>query len=165
MNKTKSLLNPLLSFVLIAGIIFFLSVTAHSQIKYNVQVDLNEKALFMKCVLDGAKLYIPMEELALAIDNTVSIMDPNDYGPYFKIKGSKLALIKTGSGKDARLNVKKMGTLSSEVKIIILDGKQRTFLPFEEFVLAMGGTWKYNDATGIYGVTAGGCGACFINEQ
>jgi len=38
-------------------------------------------------------------------------------------------------------------------------------LPFEEFVLAMGGTWKYNDATGIYGVTVGGCGACFINEQ
>ena len=165
MNKMKSLTKPFLSFVLIAGALFFLSATAHSQIKYNVQVDLNEKVIFTKCVKEGSKLYIPMEELALAIDNTVSITDPNDYGPYFKLKGSKVSLIKTGSGKDARLNVKKTGVISSELKIVIEGGKQRAFLPFEEFVLAMGGTWKYDDATGIYGVTVGGCGACFIFEQ
>ncbi len=161
----KSLTNPLLSFVLIAGILFFLSSNAHSQMKYDVKLMINEKVLFTNCVKDGSKLFVSMEELALKIDGSVSIEAPYKLGPYFKFKGSKVSLIKTGSGKYAELNAQNTGVLSSEVKIIILDGKQHAFIPFEEFVSAVGGTWEYNETTGIYGVTVGGCGACFINEQ
>lgn len=165
MNKLKSLKNRFLSIFLAAGILFILSANANAQTKYDVKVELNEKTLFTNCIKEGTNLFIPMEELALRIDGSVTIEAPYKIGPYFKFEGSKVSLIKTGSGKDARLNVKKTGVLSSEVKIIILDGKQHAFLPFEEFVLAVNGTWKFNETTGIYGVTVGGCGACFINEQ
>lgn len=165
MKTMKSLSKPFLSFVIISGILFFLSGSANSQMKYDVKLIINEKILFKNCVSDGSKLYIPMEELALKIDGSVSIEAPYKIGPYFKFSGSKVSLIKTGSGQNAELNVKKTGVISSEVKIIILDGKQHAFLPFEEFVAAVNGTWKYDEATGIYGVTVGGCGACFINEQ
>jgi hypothetical protein len=165
MNKLKSLTNPFLSFVLSAGVLFVLSAASYSQMKYDVKAIINEKVLFTNCVEDGSKLYVSMEELALKIDGSVSIEAPFKIGPYFKFSGSKVSLIKTGSGQNAELNVKKTGVISSEVKIIILDGKQHAFLPFEEFVAAVNGAWKYNETTGIYGVTVGGCGACFINEQ
>jgi len=106
-----------------------------------------------------------MEELALKIDGSVSIEGTYKIGPYFKFKNSKVSLIKTGSGENAELNVMKKGVLSSAVKIIILDGKQHAFIPFEEFVLSMSGTWKYDEVSDIYGVTVGGCGACLINES
>jgi len=133
--------------------------------KYDVKLIINEKVLFTNCVKDGSKLYVSMEELALKIDGSVSIDGTYKIGPYFKFKGSKASLIKTGSGKYAELNVQNTGVLSSEVKIIILDGKQHAFIPFEEFVSAVGGTWEYNETTGIYGVTVGGCGACLIDKQ
>jgi len=109
--------------------------------------------------------WVRIEELALKIDGSVSIDGTYKLGPYFKFKGSKVSLIKTGSGESAELNVMKKGVLSSAVKIIILDGKQHAFIPFEEFVLSMNGIWKYDEPTDIYGVTVGGCGACLINEK
>jgi hypothetical protein len=165
LNKFKSLTCQFLSFIIIACVLFFLSVSAHSQMKYDIKLLMNEKVLFKNCVKDGTKLFVSMEELALKIDGSISIEAPYKLGPYFKFSGSKVSLIKTGSGSYAELNVKKTGVLSSEVKIIILDGKQHAFIPFEEFVSAVGGTWKYDEDTGIYGVTVGGCGACLIDEQ
>ncbi len=165
MKKLKSLTNPSFLRALIAGILFFLSANAFSQMKYDVKLIINANVLFTNCVNDGSKLYVSIEELALKIDGSVSIEAPYKLGPYFKFKGSKVSLIKTGSGKYGELNVKNTGVLSSEIKIIILDGKQHAFIPFEEFVSAVGGTWEYNETTGIYGVTVGGCGACLIDEQ
>ena len=162
MNKLKSLTNPFLYFVLFVCALFFLSVNAYSQIKYDVKLIINEEVLFKNCVQDEFKLYVPIEELALKIDGSISIEAPYKLGPYFKLAGSKVSLIKTGSGQYAELNVKQKGILSSEVKIIILDGKQHAFIPFEEFVSAVDGTWKYDETTDIYGVTVGGCGACLI---
>jgi hypothetical protein len=164
MYKSKSLTNRSFSFILITGLLF-LSVNANSQMKYDVKLIINEKVLFKNCVKEGSKLYISMEELALKIDGSVSIEAPYKLGPYFKFKGSKVSLIKTGSGQYAELNVKNTGVLSSEVKIIILDGKQHAFIHIESFVAALGGTWAYDENTAIYGVTVGGCGACLIDEQ
>jgi len=164
MIKTKSNTKRLLSFILISGILFFLSVNTYSQMKYDVKIIINEKVLFKNCIKDGTELYVSAEELALKIDGSVTIEETYKLGPYFKFKGSKLSLIKTGSGDNAELNVMKKGVLSPAVKIIILEGKQHVFIPFEEFVLSMNGTWKYEEATDIYGVTVGGCGACLINE-
>jgi len=165
MNKTKSFTNRLFSFILTAAILFFLSVNVNSQIKYDVKLIINEKVLLKNCVKDGSELFVSLEELALKIDGSVSIDGTYKLGPYFKFKGSKVSLIKTGSGESAELNVMKKGVLSSAVKIIILDGKQHAFIPFEEFVLSMNGIWKYDEPTDIYGVTVGGCGACLINEK
>lgn len=162
MHKTKSSAKKSFSFILTAAILFFLSVNLYSQVKYDVKLIINEKVLFKNCVEDGNKLFVSLEELALKIDGSVTIEGLYKLGPYFKFKGTKLSLIKTGSGEGAELNVKKKGILSPEIKIIILDGKEHAFIPFEEFVSAVGGTWGYNEATGIYGVTVGGCGACFI---
>jgi hypothetical protein len=50
------------------------------------------------------------------------------------------------------------------VEIVVQDGKKHTFIELQSFVSALGGTWKYNESSGIYEVTAGGCGACLINE-
>jgi hypothetical protein len=165
MNNSKSVKKNLFAIILVIGILFLMTGNVSAQMKYNVKLNLNEKLLFTNCVKEGSKLYLPMEELALAIDGTVSIMDPNDYGPYFKFNDSKVLLIKKGSGKDARLNVQNTGVLSSEVKIIILDGKKHAFIGLESFTSALGGKWKYNDNTGIYGVTVGGCGACLLNVK
>jgi hypothetical protein len=164
MNKLKSLTKPLLPSVFIAGIIFFLSVNAQSQVKYGIKLNLNDKELFTNCCKEGSKLYLPMEELALKIDGSVTIAGTFELGPYFKFEGSKVSLIKTGCGKDARLKVNKTGVLSSEVKIIIQGGVKHAFIDIESFSAALGGTWKYNESTGVYSVTAGGCGACLINE-
>ncbi len=162
MITSKSYKSSLLLFLLIGGILFFLSANTYSQKKYDVKLMINEKILFNTCVLDGTKLFVSLEELALKIDGSVTIEGTYKIGPYFGFKGSKVSLIKTGSGNYAELNVNKKGVLSSEVKIIILDGKQHAFIPFEEFVTIVNGTWKYDEDTGIYGVTVGGCGACFI---
>ena len=164
MIKTKTLTNGSFSFILITAILFFLSVNAYSQMKYDVKLIINEKVLFKNCIKDGSELYVSIEELALKIDGSVTIEGTYKIGPYFKFKKLKVSLIKTGSGENAELNVMKKGVLSPEVKIIILDGKQHVFIPFEEFVLSMNGTWKYDETTDIYGVTVGGCGACLINE-
>ncbi|MDP2365142.1 MAG: hypothetical protein Q8M94_15415 [Ignavibacteria bacterium] len=165
MNRSKPFVKTSSSVILIFGLLFLLTDNVNAQMKFDIKFNLNEKLLFTNCIKEGSKLYLPMEELALAIDGTVSIMDPNDYGPYFKLSGSKVLLIKKGSGKDARLNVQNTGVLSSEVKIIILDGKKHAFIGLESFTSALGGKWKYNDNTGIYGVTVGGCGACLLNEK
>jgi hypothetical protein len=165
MSKSKSIINQSFSFILIATILFFLSVNVYSQMKYDVKLLINEKILFKNCIKDGSELFVSIEEVALKIDGSVSIEGTYQIGPYFKFKGLKLSLIKTGSGENAELNVMKKGILSKEVKIIILDGKQHVFIPFEEFVLAVSGSWKYDEATDIYGVTVGGCGACLINES
>jgi len=164
MHKTKSLFNQSYSFILIAAILFFISVNVNSQIKYDVKLIINEKVLFKNCVKDGSVLYIPMEELALKIDGSVSIEGTYKIGPYFKFKDSKVSLIKTGSGTNAELKVNKKGVLSTEVKIIILEGKDHAFIHIESLVAALGGTWAYDENTGIYGVTVGGCGACLIEE-
>jgi len=164
MHKTKSSNNKSFSLILTAAILFFLSLNTYSQVKYDVKLIINEKVLFKNCVKDGSVLYIPMEELALKIDGSVTIEGPYKLGPYFKFNGSKVSLIKTGSGINAELKVNKKGVLSTEVKIIILEGKDHAFIHIESFVAALGGTWKYDETTGIYGVTVGGCGACLINE-
>ncbi|RPI14020.1 MAG: hypothetical protein EHM58_17310 [Ignavibacteriae bacterium] len=163
MNKLKAVKN--ISILFVIGVLFLLTGSLYSQKKYDIKLLVNEKVLFKNCVEDESKLYVPLEELALKIDGSVSIESPYKLGPYFKFNKSKVSLIKAGSGKDAELNVKNTGVLSSEVKIIILDGKQHAYIPFEEFVSAVGGTWKYDESTGIYGVTVGGCGACLIDEQ
>ena len=165
MQILKYFKKNLLPAVPILIILFLWTGNVNAQMKYDIKLNLNDKLLFTNCVKEGSKHYLPMEELALAIDGTVSIMDPNDYGPYFKLSGSKVLLIKAGSGKGSRLNVKNTGVLSSEVKIIILDGKKHAFIGIESFTSALGGTWKYNETTGIYSVTAGGCGACLLNEK
>lgn len=162
MNKLKSFTSPVLTFVFVIGFFSFLPSITQSQIKYDVKLIINDKVLFTNCVFDGYVLYIPMEELALKIDGSISIESPYKLGPYFSFKKSKVSLIKTGSGNYAELNVKKTGVLSSEVKIIILDGKKHAFIDIESFSIALGGTWTYNESTGIYGVTVGGCGACLI---
>jgi len=165
MNRSKSFKKIPLSVMLIFGILFLLTENVNAQMNFDIKLNLNEKVLFTNCIKDGSKLYLPMEELALAIDGSVSIAGPFELVPYFKFKGSEVLLIKTGSGKDSRLNVKKTGVLSSEVKIIILDGKKHAFIDIESFASALGGTWKYNENTGVYGVTVGGCGACLLNEK
>jgi hypothetical protein len=165
MNNSRSFRYSLLLIVFTAGVMFCLSSSAFSQKKYDVKMLMNEKVLFSNCVKDGSNLFVSAEELALKIDGSITIEAPYKIGPYFKFKDSKVSLIKTGSGEYSELNVKKTGILSSEVKIIILDGKKHAFIPFEEFVSAVGGTWQYNESTGIYGVTVGGCGACLIDEQ
>ena len=82
------------------------------------------------------------------------------------MEGTKVSTVKTGSGSNAKLKVSKLGLISSgAVEIIIQGGVKKVFLPMESFVAAIGGTWTYNETTGIYNVTAGGCGACYINEQ
>lgn len=165
MIKSRLTTDRLLSFILIAFMLLFISVNSYSQKKYDVKLMINEKILFKNCIKDGSELYVSAEELALKIDGSVSIEAPFKLGPYFKFNKLKMSLIKTGSGEYSELIVKNTGVLSSEVKIIILDGKKHTFIPFEEFVSAVGGTWVYNESTGIYGVTVGGCGACLIDEQ
>jgi hypothetical protein len=165
MIKTKALISRSFSFILITGLLFALSINTYSQKKYDVKMLMNEKVLFKNCVLDGTKLFVSLEELALKIDGSITIEAPYKIGPYFNLKGSKASLIKTGSAEYSELNVNKTGLLSSGMKIIILDGKKHAFIPFEEFVSAVGGTWLYNETTGIYGVTVGGCGACLIDEQ
>lgn len=166
MNKSRSYKFTMLLLVFTAGIMFSLTSNVFSQKKYDVKMLMNEKVLFKDCVLDGAKLFVSLEELALKIDGSVSIVAPYKLGPYFKFKGTKISLIKTGSGSYAELNVKNTGVLSSDVKIIVLGGDVgHAFIPFEEFVLAVNGTSKYDETTGIYGVTVGGCGACLIDEQ
>jgi hypothetical protein len=168
MNKLKSLLISLMSFALIFGISFFLSGKAESQTRYNIKLNLNGKQLFTDCCSDEkiTFVYIPLEELAKAVDPSFKIAGPFELGPYFKIEGTKLSAIKTGSGDNARLNINKTGLISSGVvEIVFQDGKKHTFIELQSFVSALGGTWKYNESSGIYEVTAGGCGACFINEQ
>jgi len=162
LNKLKSFTTPLLNFILTASILLLVSSDAYSQTKYDVKLLINEKVLFTGCVKMGSKLYVSLEEMALKIDGSVSIEAPYKIGPYFKFKESKVSLIKTGSANYAELNVNKKGVLSANVKIIILDGKKHAFIPFEEFVSVLGGTWKYDEATEIYGVTVGGCGACLV---
>ena len=165
MTKSKSLRKNLFTLILVVGILFLMNVNVTAQIKYHVKLNLNEKLLFTDCVKEGSNLYLPFEELALAIDNSISIGGTFELGPYFKFNDSKVLLIKKGSGKDARLNVQNTGVLSSEVKIIILDGKKHAFIGLENFTAAVGGKWQYNDNTGIYGVTVGGCGACLLNVK
>lgn len=168
MNKTKSFRISTLSFGLIFGILLFLNADASSQMKYNIKLNLNGKQLFSGCCKDAqiTFVYIPLEELAKAIDPAVKIAGPFELGPYFKIEGTKLSAIKTGSGDNAKLKINKTGLISSGVtEIVFQDGKKHAFIEIESFVAALGGTWKYNESSGIYEVTAGGCGACYINEQ
>lgn len=163
MNKLLSAKNVTLLFVI--AVLLFQFGIINAQVKYDVKLMINEKVLFKNCIEDDSKLYVSMEELALKIDGSITIEAPYKIGPYFKFDKSKVSIIKTGAGKFAELKIKNTGILTPEVKIIILDGKKHTFLPFEEFVSAVGGTWKYDESTGIYGVTVGGCGACLIDEQ
>lgn len=165
MNNSKSVKKNLFAVILVIGILFLMTGNVSAQMKYNIKLNLNDKLLFTNCVKEGSNLYLPFEELVLAIDKSVSIGGTFELGPYFKFNDSKVLLIKKGSGKDARLNVQNTGVLSSEVKIIILDGKKHAFIGLESFTSALGGKWKYNDNTGIYGVTVGGCGACLLNEK
>jgi len=165
MTKSKSLRKNLFTLILVVGILFLMTGNVIAQMKYNIKLNLNDKLLFTNCVKEGSNLYLPFEELALAIDNSVSIGGTFELGPYFKFNDSKVLLIKKGSGKDARLNVQNTGILSSEVKIIILDGKKHAFIDLESFTSALGGKWTYNDNTCIYGVTVGGCGACLLNVK
>ena len=165
MNNSKFVKGHLFTIIPVIGILFLMTVNVSAQMKYHVKLNLNEKLLFTNCIKEGSNLYLPMEELALAIDNSISIGGTFELGPYFKFNDSKVLIIKKGSGKDARLNVQNTGILSSEVKIIILDGKKHAFIGLESFTSALGGKWKYNDNTGIYGVTVGGCGACLLNEK
>ncbi|HRP93372.1 MAG: hypothetical protein IT276_10300 [Ignavibacteriaceae bacterium] len=165
MNISKSFNKNLRTTILVVGIIFLMIGNASAQMKNDIKLNLNEKVLFTNCVKEGSKLYLPMEELALAIDKSISIAGPFELGAYFKFSDSKVLLIKKGSGKEARINVQNTGVLSSEVKIIILDGKKHAFIGIDSFTSALGGSWKYNETTGIYSVTAGGCGACLLNEK
>lgn len=165
MNNSKPVKTNLFTIILVLGILFLMTGNVSAQMKSHVKLNLNDKLLFTNCVKEGSNLYLPFEELALAIDNSVSIGGTFELGPYFKFNNSKVLLIKKGSGKDARLNVQNTGVLSSEVKIIILDGKKHAFIGLESFTSALGGKWIYNDNTGIYSVTVGGCGACLLNVK
>jgi hypothetical protein len=111
MNKLKSLLTSLMSFALIFGVLFFLSKNADSQAKYNVKLNLNGKQLFTGCCTDEkiTFVYVPLEELSKAVDPSVKIAGPFELGPYFKIEGTKLSAIKTGSGDNVRLKINKTG--------------------------------------------------------
>ena len=166
MNTAKSFKSSLLSFALIAGIMILFTADTSSQMKYNVKLNLNGKQLFTGCCTGEHINYIPLEELAKCIDPEVKISGPYDIGPYFKIEETKLNAVKTGSGSNSKLKINKTGLISSDVKgIVFQDGKTHTFIHIESFVAALGGTWTYNEATGVLEVTAGGCGACYINEQ
>jgi hypothetical protein len=163
MNKLKNF-----SFVLFSILMILLCGDTSSQMKYNIKLKLNGKELFSSCCKDAqiTFVYIPLEELAKAIDPAVKIAGPFEIGPYFKIEGTKLSAIKTGSGSGAKLKVNKTGLISSGVKeIVFQDGKKHLFIDIESFSAAIGGTWSYNETTGTLEVTAGGCGACYINEQ
>ena len=164
MNKSKSLTNRSFSLILIAVLLFFLSVKANSQIINDVKLELNGNKLFINCIKDGSKLYIQMEELALAIDGSVKISTPYEIGPYFKFEGTKASLVKTGSGKDSRIKVNKTGILSSDVKIIIQGEEKHQYIDIESFTAALGGVWDYLQGTGVYVVYATGCSTCLINE-
>jgi hypothetical protein len=163
MNKSKSSTNRTTSFILVAGLLFFLSANASSQMKYNIKLNLNGNQLLTGCCKNGSVNYIPLEELAKCIDPAVKITGPYELGSYFKIEGTKLSAVKTGSGTNAKLKINKTGLISSGVVEIIIDGgAKHTFIEIESFVAALGGTWTYNEATGVLEVTAGGCGTCII---
>lgn len=164
MNSKSRLTNYLL---IVIGIFFLTSVTS-SQMTYNIKLNLNGKQLFSGCCKDAqiTFVYIPLEELAKAIDPAVKINGTYGLGDYIKVEGNKLSTIKTGSGTGAKLKINKTGLISSGVKEIVFeDGKKHVFIEIESFAAAIGGTWSYNESTGVYSVTAGGCGACYINEQ
>jgi hypothetical protein len=160
--------SKILIYLAVFFVVLLMTSTASSQMKYNIKLNLNGKQLFSGCCKDAqiTFVYIPLEELAKAIDPAVNIAGPFEIGPYFKIEGTKLNAIKTGSGTNAKLKINKTGLISTGVKEIVFeDGKKHAFIEIESFVAALGGSWSYNESTGVYSVTAGGCGACFINEQ